>query len=553
MKTIEFKKLTRKSFLRELAEFGEEQRSLIEASVEGFEVNPAATLQRRARVRWDYRFFCETYFPHFVDADVEPSAFQSHCYRLVPALMLKPGARAAEVGPRGEGKSTLLVQLHALWLIANGYSHYTGLFMDAKEQGEMMLDAVKAELEVNARLRQDFPEICGRGAMWRTTKIVTANHVMIEVFGAGKRVRGRRFGAYRPDHALIDDLENDDLVRSKEQRDKREEWLRKVVGNLGPPDGSMTQLYVGTLLHVDAVLARTLKNPLWKANSHVFPSIVKWPDRMDLWDEWEATLLNQDEDAADVLYRRNKAAMDAGAIVSWPGTRPLLVLMKLRAEDHKAFETEHQHNPLAAEGCPFSGALQYYIAVKREWLFFGAHDPSMGKKGKRGDPAATLVGGFDRERRKLAVVEAIVARRTPDRQMQDIIRLQAEFRCLRWAIESVAFQEFFRQQLVAAGMAQTPPIAVPAMAFPPSGATRDKELAIESLQPHVANGLILFHRNHRTLNQQLEYWPQADHDDGPDALEMLWQTALNGLMSAAGGVRTGRRSGAAQLLQGYGT
>ncbi|MGB0218313.1 MAG: phage terminase large subunit [Sinimarinibacterium flocculans] len=546
----ELKRISRKAFRLELAALGEEQRALISARVTGFEVNPAASAARKRRCKSDFRFFCETYFPHFVDARVAPSDFQAHCYRLVPALMLRPGVRTANVGPRGEGKSTLLVQLHALWRLVNGYSRYIGLFMDAKEQGEMMLDAVKAELEANPRLRQDFPQVCGKGSMWRTTKIITADgRVMIEVFGAGKRVRGRRFGAFRPDLALIDDLENDELVRSKEQRDKREDWLRKVVGNLGPPDGSMTQCYVGTLLHVDAVLARTLKNPLWKANAYVYPSIVRWPDSMDLWDQWEAVLLNEDEDAADAFYRTHRRQMDAGAKVSWPGTRPLIVLMKLRAEDHKAFETEHQHNPLAAEGCPFSGALQFYVHIVRGWKHFGAHDPSMGRKGKRGDPAATLVGGYSAELGKLHLLEAIVARRTPNKQIADIIRLQADWRCLLWHIESVAFQEFFRQQLVAQSAAQH--VHVPARPFPPEGTTRDKELAIESLQPHVANGLILFNRNHRTLNQQLEYWPQADHDDGPDALEMLWQAATRGLMVLRSPRQGRRRSESSRLLQGH--
>ena len=54
-------------------------------------------------------------------------------------------------------------------------------------------------------------------------------------------------------------------------------------------------------------------------------------------------------------------------------------------------------------------------------------------------------------------------------------------------------------------------------------------MRIEGLQPHVANGLILFNRNHRTLLQQLRDWPEAQHDDGPDALEMLWQIALRGM------------------------
>ena len=544
---LDIKRTSRKEFLKELAAFGVEQRALIEAQVSGFKVDPIATAERRRRVKSDFRFFCETYFPHFVTVGVEPSEFQQHCYRLVPALMLKPGARAAEVGPRGEGKSTLLVQLHALWLIVNGYTRFSLFVMDTSEQAEVMLDAVKAELEINPRLAQDYPEVCGQGRMWRTKKIITPSNVMVEALGANKRIRGRRFGAYRPDHCFIDDFENDDNINSKEWRDKREQLLRKSIANLGPPDGSLVQVYVGTLLHVDSVLARTLKNPLWKALAHVAPSIITWPDRTDLWDEWEAILLNDGEDSADLFYRKHREVMEAGAVVSWPAMRPLLVLMKLRAEDHKAFETEHQHNPLAADGCPFSGALQFYVTIKRAWKFFGAHDPSMGKHSRRGDPSATLVGGFDIETRKLHVVEAIVARRVPDRQIADIVRLQAEYGCLLWLIESVQFQEFFRQQLVSASMRQNPPVPVPARAF----LGGDKDLRIESLQPHVANGLILFNRNHKVLNQQLEYWPQADHDDGPDALEMLWQAATRGMVSVSGSVRSGKRRGALDM-SGYG-
>jgi len=543
----DLKRLTRKQFLAELFTFGADQRALIAAQVSGFRVDAAASAERRQRARWDFRFFCETYFPHFVDAAVPPSKFQAHAYRLVPALLLQPGVRVPMVAPRGEGKSTLLVQLHALWRVAFRYSRYITLVMDAKEQGEMMLEAVKAELEANPRLQQDFPAVCGKGKLWNSAKIISANDVMIEVFGAGKRIRGRRFGAFRPDLVLIDDLENDVLVKSKEQRDSRERWLRRVVGNLGPPDGSMVQMYVGTLLHVDSVLARTLRNPLWKAHAQIFPSIHRWPDRMDLWDAWQERLLNDGPDAADAYHRQHKAAMEAGAVVSWPEVRPLLVLMRLRAEDSEAFDTEHQHDPASSDGRPFNGRIQFWVQPSRDWVFFGSHDPSMGKTARRGDPAATLVGGYDRVHGVLDVVEALIARRAPDKQIEDIIGFQKAYPgLLLWGVEAVAFQEFFRTELVKRSAVLG--LHVPARAVMSS---TDKDLRIESLQPHVANGLIRLHRNHRTLLMQLQHWPEADHDDGPDALEMLWQMARSGMVSVRDGVRVGHRKSAVNMA-GYG-
>ncbi|EFA28260.1 conserved hypothetical protein [Haemophilus influenzae HK1212] len=37
---------------------------------------------------------------------------------------------------------------------------------------------------------------------------------------------------------------------------------------------------------------------------------------------------------------------------------------------------------------------------------------------------------------------------------------------------------------------------------------------------------ILLHSSQATLISQLRHFPKADHDDGPDALEMLWRNAV---------------------------
>jgi predicted phage terminase large subunit-like protein len=91
----------------------------------------------------------------------------------------------------------------------------------------------------------------------------------------------------------------------------------------------------------------------------------------------------------------------------------------------------------------------------------------------------------------------------------------------------VQFQEFFRQELVKQSAKAGVP--VPAVPLIPHS---DKDLRIESLSPHVNNGLILFNQAHTVLNSQVRHWPEADHDDGPDALHMLWMLAV----SRAGGI-----------------
>jgi predicted phage terminase large subunit-like protein len=517
------KLLKEKQFLDELAAFADEQRRLVEAECAGFATDHAARDQRRTKASGDFQFFAQSYFPHYIKS--QPSAFQQWFFDHVPSMIDKAtGQRINVSAPRGEAKSTLGTQLLCLWCVVTQRKHFMPIVMDSFDQAVTMLEAVKVELESNPRLQMDFPDAVGAGRVWNAGVAVTANNIKIQAFGSGKKMRGLRHGPHRPDLVFLDDIENDENVRSKEQRDKLHGWLRKVVLPLGPPDGSMDVLYLNTILHYDSVANRTHLDPTWQRNK--FAAIIRWPDRMDLWQQWEELFINEGEQASDAFYAQQRALMDAGAVVSWPSMRPLLALMKIRAADHRAFDCEYQNDPSNEESATFTN-MQYWVQPLREWVFYGSHDPSLGKNNKSRDPSATLVGGFDRASGKLCVVEAKVARRLPELQINHIIELQKEYKCLVWGIEAVQFQEFFRQVLIAESAKRG--IPVPAIALNPH---TDKALRIESLSPHVNNGLILFHQAHTVLNTQLRHWPEADHDDGPDALHMLWMLAI----SRAGGI-----------------
>ena len=47
-------------------------------------------------------------------------------------------------------------------------------------------------------------------------------------------------------------------------------------------------VYIGTILHYDSVLNRTLANKMWR--SAKFKALLKWPDNMALWERWEELL-----------------------------------------------------------------------------------------------------------------------------------------------------------------------------------------------------------------------------------------------------------------------
>ncbi len=525
--------VTRREFREKLAGVAELLRRQIAAAVDGFPVDPKLAAARRAQVlslENGYRFFAKTYFPHYTSA--APSMMHEWLFDELPKRVQETGLRAALAAPRGEAKSTMVTQIFVLWCIITRRTHYAVIVMDTYEQAAEMLEAIKAELEVNLRLQMDFPEHCGEGRRWREGEAVTRSEIKVKAFGSGKKMRGLRHGPHRPDLVIGDDLENDENVRSPEQRDKLERWLRRTVLSLGKADNSMNVIVIGTILHFDSLLSRLMRDKLWLRKA--FKAIMQWPEATDLWDEWESILLNDGAEAALAFYAKRKGEMDRGAVVSWASMRSLYSLMVKRATDgHDAFDSEQQNDPSAGDAAPLAGSLRLFHSLETQphWLWFGAVDPSLGKNGgraARGDPSAILVGAFDRVARKLRVFHASIKRRVPDRIIEDVIAAQRTYQCALWGGEAVQFQEFLRTEVLKRSIdAQVPVPMAPIIPI------ADKALRIESLQPWMAQSHIEIHASCVTLIEQIKHWPMGDHDDGPDALEMLWKLATTASVSGA--------------------
>lgn len=533
-----------KEFERELEQLGEDIRQQIELECEAFPTDAQASAERRERAMMDYQFFCATYFPHYVPTP-HFSLFQRFIFERLPTVIDGyTDGREVHQAPRGEAKSTYETQLGSLWCIcrakwldmhaaARGIApkarkHLIGVVMNTEEQAAEMLESIKAELDTNPRLAQDFPEACGQGRVWQATTAITANNIKIRIGGTGKKLRGMKHGPYRPDLIFLDDLENDEQVKNKAQREKVQNFVLSAVLGLAPPQGGMDVFWPGTSLHYDAAINRVSRAPGWRRR--VFKAIMVWPDNMALWEQWENiyTRSGTDEEKtefeaqANDFYKANKEAMNAGAVVSWPEVRPLYRLMCIRATNHDSFNQEYQNEAGNDDTAPFK-SVQFWVDRRNDWLFFGSIDPSLGRKGKPGkggDPSAILVGGLNRETMIMDVVEANICRRVPDLIISTAIDLQAEYACLAWGVETVQFQAFLFSELIKRS-------ALRGIAFPgvPLTPDTDKELRIISLQPAINVGQIRLHRSQTTLIEQLKFWPEADHDDGPDALEMLWTIA----------------------------
>ncbi|MDE5603015.1 MAG: hypothetical protein K2I71_03730, partial [Helicobacter sp.] len=299
--------LTRIEFIAWLQDKKEELKSQISSNIS---LKAENRDERKERACKDFLYFAKTYFPHYFTLKGQSALHLDLAKTFEVITQGNGGKRYAYAAPRANAKTTYVAQLFPLWCICFKFKAFIVEISDAVELVEGNLEAIKAELEENANLAFDFPEACGISNSWKVGEFVTRNGVKLKAFGSGKRLRGVKFGALRPDLCILDDLENDTNVRSKEQRDKLESWLDSAVMNLGDATHSMDVLYIGTILHYDSVLSRKLSLGFW--NPKKFKSILEYPHRMDLWDCFSALYLSNPKKAEE-FYKKHSKAMEKGA------------------------------------------------------------------------------------------------------------------------------------------------------------------------------------------------------------------------------------------------
>lgn len=556
--------LSEKEFIKELADLAKALRRDIEAHSIGLDPSPGAIAERRKRVLLgDFKFFAYTYFPHHIRG--EPSLFQAHfCERFPKLLRQTGGTRDWWVAPRGEAKSSLLTKVGPVWCAVQGllekpevrqavgweglpppFIDYIVLLGAETKLPTKLLEVIKTELTVNAALALDFPDVCGKTAVWKVGEFITKTNIKVEPFGAEQAIRGTFHGASRPKLLLGDDLITDAEAKSPTERENRWNWLEKSIDYLGPPDGSVKYIGVGTILNKDDPISRAKKTIGHLV--HHFKAIETFPSNTDLWAQCEELMHNDDKrteqrladrgEVADTealpsfkFYRRHQKAMDKGAVISWPSVRSLYVLMRARAKSRTAFATEMQGDARSDEDRVFT-SYQFWVQRLSHWIFYGGCDPSMGK-GQKSHPSALLVGGFDPISLILHVMYVSRKRRVPSKLAADLIMLQKEFNCQAWGFESVNAYDYMRTEFIDAALRQQ-------VYLPLVGVTTNvpKEVRIDGLEPVISSmsPRILFQADQTQLTDEMDTFPepQTEHDyDGLDALQILYATAV----SRAGGI-----------------
>ncbi len=236
--------------------------------------------ERKALARSRSILFTKTYLQHYLKFPTPK--FHKEIYDLLDDDTKK---FIELIAFRGSAKSTITDLAYPLYCAVTGRRKFIVIISDSFPQAKLHITNIIAELENNDWLKKDFGPFQGKEE-WTATNVVLANGVRILSKSRGQKMRGLRHLQYRPDLIICDDVENNEVVRTKEQRDKTAEWfLSEVLPSLDTSDGKL--VLVGNLLHKDSLMARQ-KELIIKERIGVlkeYPLVkngkILWPERFD--------------------------------------------------------------------------------------------------------------------------------------------------------------------------------------------------------------------------------------------------------------------------------
>ena len=448
----------------------ERVRRLIHQKATPFsDVSDKAKEQRKKRSLEDPLFFCKTYLPHYFELDFAPFHKELFEYTEIPD---EPVFIAA---PREHAKSTIVSFAVPLRDICLELRRFILMISDTEDLASSFLMFIKLELEQNERIKQDFGEL--QGYPWKDDDFTTKSGIRMKARGAMGRVRGLRNRQYRPDRVILDDFENDKTVKNAKLTKERVNWVKEAVIPALADGYYFT--YVGTILSRKCALNQFIKSEDPKYISKVYRAIL--PDKTTLWpDRW----------SIDKLEKRK------------------------RAIGYIAFNKEYMNDPRDEEGLFLEEWIKWVDDAPEGLKIYGFLDPSMKSK-QTNDFKAFVTIGVDKYG-NIWVLDSWIKKASIAEMTNAVYAEYERFRHLVIGVEENALGDFLFVPFDEAAKEK-------GYVLPLKGIKHfsDKVARVGRLSPLVERGKIRFVRTkgNELLVEQLIYFPDAEHDDGPDALE----------------------------------
>lgn len=170
---------------------------------------------------------------------------------------------------------------------------------------------------------------------------------------------------------------------------------------------------------------------------------------------------------------------------------------------------------------PDVNEFTYFKPIKFNLLppnlkYFGAMDPALGES-KKGSKIGISVVGLNTDNSIRYEVETIIEHMLPDEAVRRVFNMPYKFD--KFVIESVMFQQYFlkvtneKSKELGRGIS-----------FEGIKQSKNKNVRIESMEPDINNGRVLF-KGDNQLWQDMQDYPNTEYLDGLDALQMALEAS----------------------------
>lgn len=221
-------------------------------------------------------FIARPYFP------LETPPFHKEILDLISD---KNNRRIGVIAPRGHAKSTTVDMTYPLWAGCFEQEEFIVIISDTYTQAAEFINALKDEFENNPKIKWLFGNM--KGDDWQDGEFVLSNGIKYAAKGSGMKIRGIRHRHTRPTLMIFDDIENDENIKSAEQRQKLYHWFTKAAIPALARGGRA--VVIGTILHFDSLVNKVMKQQdIFKSwQTRVFYAITTEEDGTEraLWSE----------------------------------------------------------------------------------------------------------------------------------------------------------------------------------------------------------------------------------------------------------------------------
>ena len=405
----------------------------------------------------------------------------AYAHREVINLMHGMGARENIQAFRGFGKSTLVEEAIIIQAVYRRFNNKL-IVGSSYERACERLASIKREIEMNERLEALFGNLKSR-KIWQEGKIVLTTGACIQVIGREQSLRGTKYLEWRPDSALVDDVEDKDEVRTPLGRQKTRDWfLKEFLPALDHPLTSKVDV-IGTPMDPESLVV-SLEKDGWP--THKFP--IEYLDT-----------------------EGNRKA-------TWPGKFSLKIIDQMKLDyrhDMTGWAQEYMLQPVSDADRVFTGDMIRVEPRERSWqAVYAMVDPAR-TTNRQSDPTGWAVWSWIGAR--LHVWAAGAKKLMPDEIVDLIFTIAREYNPVWVGVEEDGLNEWLLQPLRQAQARLGYAIPIKAIRAP-----RGKHDFIRGLQPFFQAREVSFNAPLPELTDQLIGFPTGKID-APNALAYALQ------------------------------